>query len=888
MAAVDWSKRKFCRQKQQFKYVAWEFECSSTRSAAVGHVLSESDVPGRMRGSEALRRNVLRGTCRSCCEFRLVLRRQGVYHALLCCSDVSEASRKDRFEGTSRRRGPRRRLSPPESTTPAFEPAFAPLGRKMTDTVLASNLGFPRIGAARELKKALEAFWKGKSSAEELSALGAELRLRHWRLQKEAGLDVVPSNDFSYYDHVLDMACTLGCIPSRFKWSGDAVSFDLLFALARGREGTPALEMTKWFDTNYHFMVPEFEQGQVFALSSSKIFDEVQEAAAAGIRTRPVLLGPVSFTLLGKCLDESVRRSAVLEAILPVYVEILERLRSLGVESVQMDEPHLALDLDQETRAQYAMAYERLSAAAGPKLMLATYFEGLEDNLDVAFSLPVDVIHLDLVRAPEQLDQALERAGDKTLSLGVVNGRNIWRNDLSASLVLVEKAVRQLGKGRVMVGPSCSLLHSPVDLDFETAMDDEIKSWMAFATQKVAELRILADAANRGRQAVEGAFAGSDAAKASRRASPRVVNEAVEARVAKISPEMYQRKTAFSDRCAIQREHLSLPMYPTTTIGSFPQTPEIRQTRAAYRSGKMEEDAYKQFMRAEIQRVVEIQHSLGLDVLVHGEPERNDMVEYFGEQLHGMVVSKNGWVQSYGSRCVKPPIIFGDVFRKQQMTVEWLSYAQSLTDRPMKGMLTGPVTMLKWSFVRDDQPREVTALQIALAIRDEVSDLEAAGIRIIQIDEAAYREGLPLRRAKWASYLRHAEEAFRLASSIVEDSTQIHTHMCYSEFNDIIESIAALDADVISIETSRSHMELLDAFIESQYPNNIGPGVYDVHSPRVPPIDEMLALLKKARSRLTDSQIWINPDCGLKTRNWAEVMPALENLVAVSKIIRTM
>ncbi len=752
--------------------------------------------------------------------------------------------------------------------------------------VEATNLGFPRIGAGRELKKAVEATWKGRSSAEELETTAHDLRLRHWQLQKQAGLQSVPVNDFSLYDQVLDMACLLGCVPSRFGWDGEEIGTDLLFAMARGTDEVPALEMTKWFDTNYHYLVPEFERGQRFHIGSEKVFRELEEARTAGMVARPVLLGPLSFLSLGKLADAGLERPDVLAKLLPVYEEIFSRLAATGVDWVQVDEPFLALDLCEGGKAGYRRVYEHFAGLPRPKVLLATYFEGLRDHLDLACALPVEGLHLDLVRAPEQLEPALARAGEKTLSLGVVDGRNIWRNDLSASLALVERAVEVLGSYHVQVAPSCSLLHTPVDLEGESSLDPELKSWMAFAVQKLGELSLLARGATEGREAIAEELAASDEARERRENSPRTFDRAVRERMAGVTPEMMRRRSPFAERSPLQHERLQLPLYPTTTIGSFPQTADIRRARASYRKGEIDETAYREAMRAEIRAVVDFQEEIGLDVLVHGEPERNDMVEYFGEQLAGFAFTENGWVQSYGSRCVKPPVIYGDVSRPRPMTVEWATYAQEQTDRVMKGMLTGPVTILQWSFVRDDQPRMDTSRQIALAIRDEVADLERAGIRILQIDEAAFREGLPLRREDWDEYLRRAVENFRLASCPVADATQIHSHMCYSEFNDIIGSIAEMDADVISIETSRSRMELLDAFVEYAYPNEIGPGVYDIHSPRVPPREEIVSLLEKAREVLAERQIWVNPDCGLKTRGWAEVRPALENMVAAAGEMR--
>lgn len=764
--------------------------------------------------------------------------------------------------------------------------------------VCATNLGFPRIGARRELKKAVEAYWKGRSSNTELLQTAADLRAKHWALQKNAGLDHIPSNDFSFYDQVLDMIATLGLVPARYGWDGGDIDLDLYFAMARGNKTAPAMEMTKWFDTNYHYIVPEFEAGLSPKLSSTKIFDEYKEAKDQGIQTRPVLIGPLTFLNLGKKQDEALSWDDIGDKIIPVYEEILQKLEELGAEWVQIDEPILATDICEGTKQGFKNDYARLrQAAPNLKILLTTYFDTLRDNAELAFGLPVDGIHIDLCRNPGQantavndtdkvLDQALSLVGDKVLSLGIVDGRNIWANDLNASLSVIEKAVSKLGTGQVWVAPSCSLLHTPVDLAQEETLDEELKSWMAFATQKVDELVVLANAVNEGRDAVSEKLSKSDQVQQSRKTSARIHDQAVKSRIASVTPEMSKRGSDFKTRQTAQRTGLDLPLYPTTSIGSFPQTQEIRKARAAYKRGDLDDTAYEQAMKNEIKAVVDYQHEIGIDVLVHGEPERNDMVEYFGEQLAGFAFTKYGWVQSYGSRCVKPPIIYGDVSRPEPMTVKWSTYAQSLTEKVMKGMLTGPVTILQWSFVRDDQPRMDTAQQIALAIRDEVNDLEAAGIKMIQIDEAAFREGLPLRQSDWAKYLDRAVENFRLTSSGVQDKTQIHTHMCYSEFNDIIESIAAMDADVISIETSRSQMELLDAFVAYKYPNEIGPGVYDIHSPRVPTVDQIVQLLDKANDVLEPEQLWVNPDCGLKTRGWAEVEPALKNMVAAAQTMR--
>ncbi|HEU5046242.1 MAG TPA: 5-methyltetrahydropteroyltriglutamate--homocysteine S-methyltransferase [Rickettsiales bacterium] len=769
--------------------------------------------------------------------------------------------------------------------------------------VIAANLGFPRIGANRELKKALESYWKGELTEQALKDVAKEMRKTHWTMQHRAGIKHVPSNDFSYYDQVLDTIAMVGAVPERYGFTGEKVDFATYFAMARGVQhkhehkagetcahahDASAMEMTKWFDTNYHYIVPELHEGQKFRLASDKIFDEFKEAKLQGLHTRPVLLGPVSFLLLAKMKSGSKSAISLLPELLPVYERVLKQLAALGADWVQVDEPCLVLDLNDETRAAYKTAYEKLAAAA-PELhiMLTTYFGDLRDNLDTAVSLPVDGLHIDLVRAPEQLDAVLAKLpAKKSLSVGVVNGRNIWRTDLDAAIKLVEKAVSKVGSERVQVAASCSLQFSPVDLDIEDKLDAELKSWLAFAKQKLAEIAIITKAVSEGHAAVKAELESSRKAQEARRTSTRIHNLQVKDRAAKVDASMRSRKSAFAARIKKQQESLNLPLLPTTTIGSYPQTAEVRAKRADFKAGKITAEAYDTFLKEETARCVKYQEEIGIDVLVHGEFERNDMVEYFGEQLDGFTFTKNGWVQSYGARCVKPPVIFGDVARPKQMTVEWAKYAQSLTKKEMKGMLTGPVTILQWSFVRDDQPRSETCRQIALAIRDEVADLEAAGIKIIQIDEAAIREGLPLRRDDWKAYLDWAVDCFRISASVAKDETQIHTHMCYSEFNDIIAAIADMDADVISIETSRSQMELLDAFVNFKYPNQIGPGVYDIHSPRVPSQEEMEALLRKALSVLSAEQIWVNPDCGLKTRGWAEVKPALEAMVAAAEKLR--
>lgn len=756
-------------------------------------------------------------------------------------------------------------------------------------------LGYPRIGSNRELKKANEAYWAGKISLEKLQLTARQLRLQNWETLRNAGIDLIPSNDFSYYDQILDMCVMTGTIPVRFKALMESLvnpgSPELYFAMARGYQkngfDATAMKMTKWFDTNYHYLVPEFDVSQKYRLLYNKCLEEFKEAQSNGIHTKPVLIGPVSFLLLGKIKDAELQPAYLLHQLLPVYIQLLQSLQQAGATWVQLDEPCLVLDLTAEQQELFRHAYTAIrSAVPGLQLLLATYFGSLLDNTALATQLPVDALHIDLVRAPEQLDAVLAALPEGVkLSVGVVNGRNIWKNSYDKSLALINKATAALGADRVLIASSCSLLHTPYDLDLETdeaVLTPQIKNWMAFAKQKAYEVIALRDilAGN------EALLKANQATMEERRTAAIIHKPAVKARIAALTAADAERKSAFTIRQKTQEAVLQLPLFPTTTIGSFPQTEDIRKLRAAFKKGELTQEAYDTAIRAAIQDSVQLQESLRIDVLVHGEFERNDMVEYFGEQLEGFVFTKNGWVQSYGSRCVKPPVIYGDVSRRAPMTVEWSSYAQSLTDKPMKGMLTGPVTILQWSFVRDDQPRSETTQQIALAIRDEVNDLEKAGIRVIQVDEPAIREGLPLREADWQAYLDWAVKAFRISVSGVEDATQIHTHMCYSEFNDIISNIAAMDADVITIETSRSQMELLEVFSTFRYPYEIGPGVYDIHSPRVPTVAEMTTLLEKAAALLPARNIWVNPDCGLKTRKWPETEQALRNMVAAARNMR--
>lgn len=760
-----------------------------------------------------------------------------------------------------------------------------------TRMAITHNLGFPRIGRKRELKFALESYWQGKSSLSELQRTASELRRRHWTEQNR--LDWAPVGDFSFYDQMLDMSFTLGNLPERVR-QFEGAPLDNYFRVARGRSGghhhagccnaVTAGEMTKWFDTNYHYIVPEFEANTQFNLDATRLLEQLAEAQAQGINPKPVIIGPLTYLALGKAKDDSDKLS-LLDTLLPVYLSLLEQLVQAGASWVQVDEPILVTELEDEWREAFRVAYNTLSAAPA-KLLLATYFGGLGDNLELAAGLPVDGLHLDAVNAADEVPHVLAHLGDdQVLSLGVVNGRNIWKTDLNRLLDWLEPLAAQLGD-RLWVAPSCSLLHVPTDLELETDMDAEVRSWLAFAVQRLEEIRVLGVALNQGRQAVQTELEQNQSALRSRAASTRVHNPAVQAALARITPDLGRRESDFKQRQRVQAEKLGLPLFPTTTIGSFPQTEEIRRSRRLLKAGELDEASYRAAMQAEIERCIREQEALGLDVLVHGEAERNDMVEYFGEQLDGFAFSRHGWVQSYGSRCVKPPILYGDVQRPNAMTVEWIQYAQSLTKKPVKGMLTGPVTILNWSFVRDDQPRSVSCRQIALAIRDEVQDLERAGVGIIQIDEAALREGLPLRRSEWKDYLDWAIESYRIAANGVADATQIHTHMCYSEFNDIIASIADMDADVITIETSRSDMELLQAFDTFAYPNDIGPGVYDIHSPNIPAKDEIIDLMQKAGERIPVQRLWVNPDCGLKTRKWEEVTPALRSMVAAARELR--
>lgn len=751
--------------------------------------------------------------------------------------------------------------------------------------ITTHSLGFPRIGRQRELKFALERYWKKTLDEETLLATAADIQARHWHDQSI--VDWVPVGDFSLYDHVLDTSFLLGNIPARFgQLSGSEL--DHYFRAARGRAVSDdecacvsAGELTKWFDTNYHYIVPEFDKNTRFSLHAERLMQQIEAARQQSIPVKPVILGPVSYLWLGKCKD-AVDKQALLDGLIQVYEQLFQALHAAGVTWVQIDEPVLVTELEESWQHAMRKTYYQLQAAP-VKLMLTTYFGQLQENLQLACELPVAGLHLDAVMAEDEVVKVFDwLPAHKILSLGVIDGRNIWKTDLNAALDWLEPIYARL-QDRLWLAPSCSLLHVPIDLDSEQALPSDIQSWLAFAVQKLHEVKTLAQALVQDRDSVRQALQANRMAIDSRKRSDRVHRADVKARIAGIGAQGNNRLSTYSQRALLQRQEIALPLFPTTTIGSFPQTQAIRKARSDFRQGKLNEAAYQKVMRREIETCIREQEALDLDVLVHGEPERNDMVEYFGEHLAGFILTQHGWVQSYGSRCVKPPILYGDVLHTHAITVQWIAYAQSLTHKPVKGMLTGPVTMLNWSFVRDDQPRAETCRQLALAIRDEVFALERAGIKIIQIDEAALREGLPLRKSQWQSYLDWAISAFGIAANGVRDDTQIHTHMCYSEFNDIIDAIARMDADVITIETSRSDMELLDVFDRYQYPNEIGPGVYDIHSPNIPSVDAIVGLMNKAAQRIPIHRLWVNPDCGLKTRDWQEVKPALENMVSASR-----
>lgn len=749
-------------------------------------------------------------------------------------------------------------------------------------------LGLPRIGKKRELKFALEDYWKGEASFIDLEACGRSVR--HENLQKQENLDYTCVGDFSFYDQVLDTSVLFGNLPERI-CNLQGTPEEQYFRAARGRASidrsltvTEASEMTKWFDTNYHYMVPEFTQQTAFSLQPQKLLSEINEARSDARQPKPVILGPLTYLWLGKSKDGS-NKLDLLEKLLPHYRSLLNQLYKQGVDWVQMDEPALVFDLPADWQMAYRFAYQYLSSCHVNKL-LTSYFGAYENHKSLVLNLPVEGVHVDCIRAPDDASWFAERlSAERTLSLGLIDGRNVWKADLSAQLDFAEK-IQQQFVGDLWISTSCSLLHCPIDIEQEHEISEEVRDWLAFAVQKLDEVSLIHKGLKYGRDAIAEELSQNQASLTRRKKSKSVHNSNVKQRCEAVISADFERAEVCAIRAKLQQKELDLPLYPTTSIGSFPQTQSIRQARQQYRKHDIDQEQYLQTIKADIKYCIETQEAIDIDVLVHGEAERNDMVEYFGEQLEGFVFSRFGWVQSYGSRCVKPPIIYGDIQRPSAMTVEWARYAQSLTTKPVKGMLTGPVTILNWSFVRDDQPRSETCKQIALAIRDEVADLESAGIRIIQIDEPAIREGLPLRQSNWKNYLTWAVNAFKLSAACAAPSTQIHTHMCYSEFNDIIDSIAAMDADVITIETSRSDMKLLQAFENFNYPNQIGPGVYDIHSPNVPEVTKMVDLIKQAGHKLAPEQLWVNPDCGLKTRNWDEVKPALQNMVAAAKNLR--
>ena len=761
-----------------------------------------------------------------------------------------------------------------------------------TNTIKAHILGYPRVGAKRELKFALELFWRKETTSEQLQTTAADLRKTHWQRQQDADLAFITSNDFSLYDHVLDHSVLFGAEPKRFAklpFGENSISPEnAYFSLARGNLEQPAMEMTKWLDTNYHYIVPELNADTQFSINAHDFLSQLDEALRLSNNVKPVILGPVSFLYLSKA--RGVNKLDLIDSLAKQYAHLLQALHDKKIEWLQIDEPIFALDLDDAWLKAFERAYAHFRPShlptGRPKLLLTTYFANVSRYQSFITQLPIDGIHIDCVRAPEQMGPWVDAIPSYwVLSAGVIDGRNIWRTDLDKALALLEPWVKKLGE-RLWLAPNCSLLHSPVTLAYEVNLDTEIKSWFAFADEKLTELSIITRALNFGVDSVVNELAISRVAINARQQSLRVHNVDVKKRIKDLINVDVNRQNVFNIRQTIQQAKLNLPLLPTTTIGSFPQTPEIRASRAAFKKGEISQAKYDVDMQSHIAYAISQQTEIDLDVLVHGEAERNDMVEFFGEQLAGYAFTQNGWVQSYGSRCVKPPIIYGDVHRPNPMTVNTARFAQSLSARPVKGMLTGPITMLQWSFVRDDQPRETTALQLALAIRDEVDDLQKVGIAIIQIDEPALREGLPLQKAAWAQYLAWAVRAFKLSASVARDDTQIHTHMCYAEFNDILPEIAAMDADVITIETSRSAMELLDAFGEFAYPNAIGPGVYDIHSPRVPTIDAMEKLINRAFEVIPANRLWINPDCGLKTRGWPETKVALQNMVSVAKKLR--
>ncbi|WP_185870428.1 5-methyltetrahydropteroyltriglutamate--homocysteine S-methyltransferase [Blattabacterium cuenoti] len=765
--------------------------------------------------------------------------------------------------------------------------------------MLKHNLGYPRIGVRRELKKACESYWSNKIDSNQLFDVGKQIRKENWKIQEKSGLDLIPCNDFSFYDHVLDMSLLLGVIPKSYHSAVSSTTMmiddhniDIYFAMARGFQkrgwDIKAMEMTKWFNTNYHYIVPEFDKNQKFGIFSKKIFDEFEEAKIV-LKSipKPVLIGPVSYLFLGKEKENSFQKMDLIENIVPIYIQIINLLKDQGANWIQLDEPILVFDLSRKEIESFQYAYQEISKCCSEmNILLTSYFDGISENISLFRNLPIKALHIDLVEDPEQLESILNFLDNNTkkmiLSLGIIDGRNIWKNNYVNSIKKIEIAMKVLGEKRVMIAPSCSLIHVPIDIEYEHSIHSDVKKRMSFAKQKIYELKDLEDVIKGNKNLLSKNLNSLEKTKN----SFLFYNQKVKERVTQIKNKDFQRKSSFKIRQKKQQKKFHLPIFPTTTIGSFPQTKEIRSLRNKFKKKELRKEEYEKKIEKFIVDVIRKQEEINLDVLVHGEFERNDMVEFFSEKLKGFLSTDNGWVQSYGSRCVKPPVIYGDVLRYKDMTTKSICFAQSKTPKLMKGMLTGPVTILQWSFVRDDQPISTTAYQIALAIRDEVKSLENSGIQIIQIDEPAIREGLPLKKKNWKFYFDWAIKAFRISSSVVKDETQIHTHMCYSEFNDILSHIADLDADVLTIETSRSKMELLKAFSEFSYPNEIGPGVYDIHSPRIPTVKEIFDLIQKASNRFPIRNIWINPDCGLKTRKWDEVMKSLKNMTRAAKMAR--
>lgn len=757
--------------------------------------------------------------------------------------------------------------------------------------ILTNNLGYPRIGKNRELKFALESYWKKKSSLNELEKIAEEIQIDHWKLQQSAGIDLIPSNDFCYYDHVLDTAVMLGAIPQRFSHLDFENDHDLYFAMARGfqppeGENIPAMEMTKWFNTNYHYIVPEIGKITSFYLNSHKPLTAFELGKKEKIQTKPVILGPVSFLLLSKSPDEAIQPVNKLQELLPLYEQLFSELKAAGAEWLQLDEPYLSLELADLEVSAFTEFFEYFSRSMDrPKIILTTYFADPSINLALLQLSPFEGLHLDLTNIDEPVELAKQLDQVKTLSLGLIDGRNIWRQDLYRLFDDANEIIKNSNPENILISTSCSMLHIPQDVEMEKDLNPEIKSWLSFASQKLLEMSTLKNALESGEP--QGVWFISNQQVLASREKKIKESRMSEQRNPLLDQTQISRESSFEARRKLQQAELSLPLLPTTTIGSFPQTSDVRRERAKFDRGETSGCDYENFLKDKIRQVVEIQEEIGLDVLVHGEFERNDMVQYFGEKLDGFAFTEHGWVQSFGSRYVRPPIIHSDVRRPSPMTVDWSKFAQSLTEKPMKGMLTGPVTILQWSYVRDDQSRSETCRQIAYSIRQEVNDLEAAGIRVIQIDEPALREGLPLHRADWQEYLHWAVECFKIASTGVRDEIQIHTHMCYSEFNDIIQAIADMDADVISIEASRSKMELLEAFENFEYPNDIGPGVYDIHSPNIPSLEDIKDLISRALKVIPAEQLWVNPDCGLKTRTWEEVIPSLKNMTTAAQEIRS-